>query len=249
MLRRNKIALAIFVATVVILLSLQTPILRKVRGTAWDLWVTTLARVFRISSANIDNDLANQLQTLTAENVRLKSEQSDYIRLREQLGTPAFASFRSIPASITARPLDTYHVEFVLNQGAQHGLTLGAPVVIYGSTLIGFITELHNQSARVQLLLHPATNVTAEVITESNPRGLLTGQHYTSLLLSTIPRDANLAAGQDVVTIAREGLPHGLLIGKINRIEREEDEAYQKAIVALPYDPDYLEAVIVLVEP
>lgn len=247
--RRSKIALAALGAVIAILLALQTPLLRGVRGAAWQMWLTVVTYVLPVGRLTVDNDVEQQLHQLTSENIRLKAEQQDYRQLREQLGSPSFASYRVIPAEVAARPIDTFGVAFTINRGAKDGVTLQAPVVVYGSTLVGFVTQLYEHSAVVQLLLHPSTNLSVEIVGEGNARGLLVGQRYTSLALTTVPRDAQLQDGQDVVTVAREGLPHGLRVGTIGTALREENQAYQEATITLPYDPDTLRVINVIVEP
>lgn len=246
--KRSKIALVIPTALIIGLLALQTPLLHRLRGLAWQVWLQGVTYAWPVGTIAIKNDVMTQLQHLTSENVRLRSELKDYQRLREQLGSPAFTSYRSVPAEVAARPLDTFGVSFVINKGARDGVSLGAPVVVYSSTLIGFVKQLHETSAIVELLLHPSTNVAVEIVSESSPQGLLVGRHYTSLGVTTIPRDAAMATGQEVVTVAREGLPPGLRVGTVSVIIRAEDHAYQEATLAVPYDPDSLRAVQVIVE-
>lgn len=247
--RRSFIAISILAVIVVVFLALQTPLLRGIRGTAWHVWLSAVTFVLPVGQLAIDNDVAAQLRELTTQNIRLKAELQDYQRLREQLGSPAFSSYRTISAEVAARPLDTFGVSFIINRGAKEGVTLQAPVVVYGSTLLGFVSQLHEHTAVVQLLLHPATNLAVEILDESNARGLLIGRRYTSLAITTVPRDAQIKSGQAVVTSAREGLPHGLHVGTIGMALREENQAYQEATITLPYDPDDVRAVNVIVEP
>lgn len=247
--RRSYIAISLLALILLVFLALQTPLLSGIRGVAWRGWLAVVTFVLPVGRLAIDNDVEEQLRVLTTENIRLKAQEQDYTRLRDQLGSPAFASYRSIPAEVAARPLDTFGVSFTINRGAQEGVTLGAPVVVYGSTLLGFITQLHEHTAVVQLLLHPSTNLAVEILNEGNARGLLVGRRYTSLAITTVPRDAQITSSQEVVTVAREGLPHGLRVGTIGTPLREENQAYQEATITLPYDPDDVRAVNVIVEP
>lgn len=231
------------------LLILQIPLLQEVRGWAWQAWGETIGRFFDVGPWRVPNNVAEQLATLQAENVRLRAELHDYSRLREQVGAASFAHFTAIPAKVMAASLDAWHARVVINRGARQGLVLGAPAVIRSSQLIGLVTELHDTTAVLQLLFHPATNLPAEVLSEGgSSRGLLQGKAYTSLVLSSVPRDRPLSPGQDVVTTSQEPLvPQGLLVGKITAVENEPHEPYQRATVEAPWDPDDLWAVAVLV--
>lgn len=240
--------LGVFAALLGGLLVLQVPLLHTVRGWTWTVWQESLGRVLNIGPLAVPNNVAEQLATLQAENVRLRSELGDYYRVREQLGTKTFEDFSALPAHVLAQSLDSFHARVVINRGALNGVTLGAPAVISGSALIGFITELHETTAVLQLVFHPATSLPAEVVTETgSSRGLLQGKAFTSLLLTSVPRDRPLALGQQVVTVYHHGIvPGGLLVGKIAAVTNEPHEPFQLARVEAHFDPDELYAVAVL---
>jgi cell shape-determining protein MreC len=252
--RRNLWALSILL---LILLSggfLLTPLMSSVRSAAWSGWITLIARLTGNQPQPADQV---RLETLLAENIRLEAELADYRRLRAHLGTPAYRDFKMIPAAIVGRPLDTFRSEFVISRGARAGVTLGAPVITSGSTLVGFISSLQEDSAVVRLLFHPTATLTVDILphteaerTELIGSGLVQGRHYTSLLLTTVPRDVILQEGAVVVSAAKAGqLPFGLFLGTIAELRGSKNEVYQEALLSVPYDADELRAVTVLVSP
>ncbi len=228
---------------------LQTPLLRTTRLTLWS-WGSTLAsRVGWIDATEFDAADTDQLGRLRAENIRLRSELANYSTLREQIRQPSLEASRSIPGLVVGEPLDVFRTHLLLNRGADSGVVIGAPVVMGGSTLIGFISELNDRTAVCRLLWHPATSFSAEVVEAEFARGLLMGHLYTSLMLTTIPRDATVASGQSVVTAAQDLVPAGLVIGHVERVYKEENEAYQQARLQLSYDPAKIRAVSIIVPP
>lgn len=247
--RRSKIALTILAVLVVILLALQTPLLHAARNIAWRAATIAAAALADFGPLTVSDTLQHDLATLRADNIRLAAELRDYHKLRDQLGSPAYDNLRHIPALVTHRPVDTFRTQYFINRGAKDGITLGAPVTTHGSTLVGFITDLQEHSAVLQLLLHPSTSLNAVAADNDQARGLLTGHAYTSLTLTTVPRDVTLTADQPVITTSQEHVPHGLLVGHIADIDAAENETYQQATLRLPYDPDDLRAVTVLVAP
>ncbi len=232
-------------------LLLQAPVFSHLRSRAWDVWVSKVAHLFRIGMLSVPGDVQEQLQTLRAENVRLQAEATDCRQVRQQLGSPAFADFLALPAEVMGRPLDTFHSRLVLSRGTRDGVTIGAPVVVYGSVLVGFITEVNERSAVLQLLVHPDTTLAAESVdVERSGRGLVQGRSFTAVALTTVPRDIPLREGQAVVSQARaEVMPYGLLIGYVHTIEHQEYEPYQQARLLLPYRLDELKAMTILVSP
>lgn len=233
------------------ILLLQTPLFTHTRHRAWDVLVSIVSRFGGIGTLTVSPDVAEQLQTLRAENIRLRAEEVDYRRLRYQLGSPAFADFRALPATVVGRPIDTFHSRLVLNRGTRDGVIIGSPVVVHGSVLIGFITDLSDRTSVVQLLVHPDTSLAAESIDAEHPgQGIVQGHQFTSAVFHTVPRDAPLHEGQEVVSLARPNvMPYGLVIGTINRLENQEYEPYQKAWLTLPYRLSTLTAVHILVLP
>lgn len=246
---RAQRALLILVAVLLVLGVFQTPLLAAVRSRVWGSWVVLVGYITR--QEEITTAQAARERELLAENIRLKAELWDYQRLRHQLGTPGFTDFRAVPVAVVGRPLDTFQSKFLLSKGARDGLTLGAPIVIQGDVLLGFITELKEEVAVGQLLLFPETALAAVVMSPDSATmaaaGLVRGRHYTALRLTTVPRDVPLKTDQAVVTEARPGvLPFGLLIGMIRDVQSSASDVYQEATLALPYNVDQLRAAVVL---
>ena len=250
MTKRSKYALGVLAGLIVVLLLLQTPLMRAVRDRAWHGWVTTFAGWFSVGPLTVTNNVAEQLYVLQAENVRLKAENADYRRIRKQINSLAYDDFEQVAAEIIGRPLnDVWQSQYVVNRGADDGLVLGAPGVIHGSTLVGFIVELHQKTAVLQSMFHPATSLQAEVLAQEHAgRGLVKGRFFTGVELVTVPRDVNLQIGQDVVTIAQNNVvPYGLQVGKIGTIKDTEQEPYQQAQLIVPYRESSIAAVTFLV--
>src|SRR5688572_1685009 len=125
---RGKLLLSALAVGVGAFLILQTPILRRVRGWAWDGWVGSIGRVVGVGQLRVEEDVLHQLQSLRAENTRLTGELRRFQRVEKQLGSSSFSGFRQIPALMAARPIDTYSATYVINQGADDGVQVGAPV-------------------------------------------------------------------------------------------------------------------------
>lgn len=251
--KRNVIALGILAAVVFGFGFFATPLMRHARSIAWDVWVKATAKVFKIDGIDISDSALDTLTKVSMENIRLKAELTDYRRLKMQLGSPSFDSLRAIPAQVIARPLDTLTSSYIINKGIADGVQNGNPVLVNGSVLIGFIKELSDHSAHVQTLFHPSTSTTIETITkdgEKTARGLLKSHYQTSLSMETIPRDSPIRIGQQIVTRSDgKELPYGMIIGIVKSLSSPENEAYQSAIIDVPYDSDAIDAVMVLATP
>lgn len=247
--RRTKLVLSICAGLAAAAGLLQTPLLATTRQTVWSSLITVTGRAWGVASSPDETAYLDQLGQLRVENIRLRGELADYAALRRQLQQPTIASLRTISAAVAASPVDIFRTHLLLNRGALDGVVLGAPVVIEGSILVGFISELADHTAVCRLLFDPATSIPAEIVDAEHGRGLLNGDLYTSVILTTIPRDARLAAGQAVVTVAQGLTPAALVVGTVENIFNEENEAYQEARIKVHYDPTELRGVTILVSP
>ncbi len=251
MLYRNKLALGILTTIIIVLLATQTPLLRAIRGQTWYVWTLTIGRLFNVGPLSVPNNVAEQVAKLTAENIRLNAQIRNLQRLQEQIGMATYADYSRIDAQIIAQPVDTFQTQFIVNKGTRDGLVLGAPAVIFGSTLVGFISDLNETTAILQLLTHPGTSFPGEVITpDGTARGIVRGKSYTSVEISTLPQDTSISPGQEIVTVSQEGIvPPGLFVGRIEKTQTETHEPYQKARIFTPFDQRDLRAVSFLIAP
>ncbi len=252
--RRSIVAIATLLLFVIFILFLQTPLMSAARSKTWDVFTATVAKTFRIRGFQIDQSALDHIEQLRAENARLKAEVRQSRITSEQLGTPKVENMHAVPAAVVSRPLDTLKSQYVISKGIQDGITVGSPVVIQGSILVGFIQTVNENSAVIQTLYHPSTHLTVETVPEDSEkpvaRGLLQSRYYTSLHITTIPRDVEIKEGEPIVTSIKEAnLPQGMLIGTIESIWNPEHEAYQEARILMPYDIDQIDAVYVLVAP
>lgn len=250
--KRSKIALGILAITLIAIAASFTPIAQHVRNRTWDQLVHVVTVVFRLQESIPSQSTNDKLKQLTLDNIRLQSELIDYDRLRQQLSAPSFDGMQHVSAHVITRPIDTLQSEYIINKGIEEGMGTGDAVIVQGSALVGFISQVSLHSSVVQTIFHPKTSTTAETaITDSGAtpaRGLITSRFQTSLVMGTIPRDATLSIGQHVVTTSNGGqIPYGIVIGSIASISKPENEAYQQAVIQLPYNPDTIEAVTVLI--
>lgn len=225
-------------------------------------WVEAL-RAYALNGIGIAHDymysepeqgIHDLLNTLKAENERLKAELRTYEVIKQQLGAHSFDQYQSIPVLVIARPIDTFGSELIISKGIKSGVLVGAPVVIHNSILVGFITSSQDATATMQTLFHPSTNITVEHAASDpdtpSARGTLVSRHYSSLLVTTIPRDSSLQEEDSIITTGNEkNIPYGLYVGKVHKITSTESDPYLEARILPQYDIDDIRALSVLYLP
>lgn len=245
--KRNSVLISIVTIALIVLGLLFTPFMQKIRHSTWD----TLSTFLHKQDSEESQTEKETILSLTLENTRLRSELNDYARLRTDLKAPAFESMRAIPAHIIIRPIDTLQSTYIINKGITDGISVGDACIVQGGVLVGFITDASEHSAVLQTILHPNTSITAETVVtdegEKPARGLITSQFQTAIRMATIPRDATLHQGQTVVSVSNGlTIPHGMIIGTITNIQKQENEAYQQVDIELPYNINNLTTVMVM---
>ena len=170
---------------------------------------------------------------LARENERLRVElmqrQVELSALQEALrrGAAAHALTASVPSvkgivgSVIGRSTIPTQQTVLLNQGERHGLTVES-VILDASGLIGRVTELHPTTALVTLLTDPDSRIAA-LVERSRETGLLVGRGRGRCELIYLEADADLEAGDRIVTAGLGGpFPKGVLLGTAVRVVRDE---------------------------
>ena len=115
----------------------------------------------------------------------------------------------------------------MIDRGEDSGIKKYMPVIV-PQGLVGFVSEVYANSARVQLLTDPRTSVGAIVQRPaSRVASLVTGSGNFpgQLLFVNIPKEADVVKGDMLVTSGYGGVyPHGLLIGTVGRWSRIRQE-------------------------
>lgn len=111
-----------------------------------------------------------ELEALRRENGALRAEQTAYsgilaenIRLRELAGfRQGYKQFTLLGASVIDRDYGSWSDTMVIDRGTDSGIAKYMPVIVPGG-LVGFVSDVYLNSARVQLITDPRTSVGAVV--------------------------------------------------------------------------------------
>lgn len=136
----------------------------------------------------------------------------------------------------------------ILDKGENDGIKVGYPVIIDEGFLVGKITKTTKNISYLSLILDNQSTVAAK--TEDDVHGLVSGEHQLSLAMDFILPDKKVSNDEMVITSGLEPLiPQGLIIGKVRKVEYEQDEFFQKATLNPLINFDNLQIVSVLIPP
>jgi rod shape-determining protein MreC len=197
-----------------------------------------------------NEQLEQTIAQLTVENLRLKEVEAENVRLRSLL------QFRDVNPSYTYKggqvvgrivanePSNIVH-SILIDIGSNNGIEPGMPVVTERG-LVGRVTEVYRNAARVLLITDSSSNVNA-MLQNTRLRGILRGRTNQSPILDYLPQDQSILVGDIVVTSGEGGrFPTGIPVGQVIEVEQNDVEMFQQAIVRTTVDFDTLETVLVV---
>lgn len=162
-----------------------------------------------------------EMNTLEIENADLK----ELLNIKEK-----YNHFEKIYANVITRSLDNWNETFVINKGSKDGVK-EKQTVIAAEGLVGYISNVEEQTSTVTTILDPSSAVSVE-ISNINKLALVKGDFTLKskgrLKLTNIPIDTELAVGETIYSsgigeLYKKGIPVGIIsdvISKKNDIDR-----------------------------
>ncbi|HLC69678.1 MAG TPA: rod shape-determining protein MreC [Patescibacteria group bacterium] len=186
-----------------------------------------------------DNNVLNtKLKLLEDENTELKTQ----IKYLQKNPT------EHVTLDVVGRDLNSAEQIIILNGGSNHQLAVGQPVVIREGILVGKVFKVEPNLAWVRVVNDHGSKIAATILNNDHSLGIVEGGYGISLRMKFIPRNEVINVSEDVVTSGLDGLPRGLLIGKIAVVENEAYQPFQQAILTPSHDLTKLTVVTVLVK-
>jgi rod shape-determining protein MreC len=186
-------------------------------------------------------------QTAVSENERLKS-------LLRFVDGPTFPSgFEGVATRVVGRPPSAYNQEVLIAAGSSSGVQRNDPVVTKDG-LVGLVTDVTSNGAKVTLLTDQSSAVSAAVL-ESGAAGIVRHgpSDASALILDRVSKDELVTEGDLVITAGwRSGkleslYPRGIPVGTVKSVGQQDVDLYKRIQVTPLVNFDSLAEVIVLV--
>ena len=152
-------------------------------------------------------------------------------RLREQLGFSQDLRYQHIPAELIGRDPDNLFSALIINKGRQAGVEVNMPVIAYQNGVQALVGKVINTGAFESLVmpLHDSSCFVASRLAESRYEGIVEGRGNpeSPLLMRYIRKRAReeINHGDMVISSGMGGIyPPGINIGRVNRINYQENE-------------------------
>ena len=174
-------------------------------------------------------------------------------RLREQLGFSLEMRYQHIPAVLIGRDPSNLFSAFVINKGSQAGVAVDMPVIAYHNGIQGLVGKVVYAGAFESLVM-PLYDVRCFVssrLSESRYEGIVEGRGIPEmpLLMRFIRKRARdeINNGDIVISSGIGGVyPVGINIGRVSKINYQEDELSMEVELTSTIDFSRLEYVFVI---
>lgn len=197
-----------------------------------------------------NEDLQSLADSLMIENVRLKEIESENETLRRLLNFTQANPTHSYKAAevkgrVIGRDPSNFLSYLIIDLGSQQRIEKGMPVVAERG-LVGRITDVGSNWAKVMLIIDPSSSVNA-LIQSSRATGVVEGQVGGSLVMKYIPQGETANVNDIVLTSGLGGnFPKKLIIGQITTVQQRDIEMFQEAHIRPTVDFNNLEIVLVI---
>lgn len=217
-------------------------------------WIFNTANDFKtLSQVLAENEkLKEQNAELTNQLTNAKIEQYELENLRElfQL-SEKYPTYEKVAANVIAKDSGNWFASFTINRGEKDGIEPGMNVIA-GSGLVGIVTDVGPNYAKVRSIIDDANNVSAMVPSTGdnfNVSGnLKTMSESMVITFSGLRDDENLIkVGEPVITSYVSDQYHqGILIGYISSVENGPNNLTKIGTITPVADFEHLEDVLVI---
>ena len=208
---------------------------------------TTLGEVLEENKA-----LQEQVDELTSQLNNTKLDQYELDSYRELLELDdQYAEYEKVAAHVIAKDSGNWFSTFTIDKGSKDGIAKGMNVIA-GSGLVGIVTDVGPNFAKVRSIIDDSSNVSAMVLTTKdnfNVSGSLQTMNEDKLLPFTELRDENdeVQMGDPVVTsYVSDQYQQGILIGYIYSIEENPNNLTKSGTITPVVDFQHLREVLVI---
>lgn len=193
-------------------------------------------------------DLLTKYNSNIVESVDYELIKEENKNLREQLNFLSSKNYNSVGADVISRSTDALRNTIIINRGFEDGLDVGMSVMAGNGFYIGKIQRVDPNTSIVQLVNDQYSKVAATVVNKSRSIGIVEGGYGLSLQMNFIPQNEDIAVGENVITSGlEEEIPYGFILGRIDIVEKEPYQPFQKAIVTPFVDLNKIQYVSIII--
>lgn len=189
--------------------------------------------------------LRKETRRLIRENSKLHEAAEENVRLRNALELKKLVSIEMLSSEVISRKESNWFDTATIDRGRNAGIKEGSAVVTYRG-LVGQVVEVGPYTSQIVSLSNLNSAVSA-MDQRSRCCGILQGQGSDYLILTYLPKDADVKVSDIVVSSGMGGMiPKGFVVGRIVKVVRNKTEGTTSALIKPSVRFDQIEQVFVL---
>ncbi len=191
-----------------------------------------------------NQEFKTRIKQLQSEVAFLKEKEKENETLRKALDIGLEEEFNLQFAQIIEK--DPSEDFILINKGYNQGIEEDFPVVTEGKVLFGKTFQIYNNFSKVMLISNKESVFDAK-IQDKEISGIIKGKGNLKLIFDLIPFEVEIKKG-DVVVSSTLGkiFPRGLLVGKIEKIIKEDIKPFQKAEITPFFELKETESLFII---
>lgn len=198
-----------------------------------------------------NEELQAKIDELTIDNTRLRQEQYELERLRELFKLDEnYSDYEKIGAHVIANNGTNWYSDFTIDKGSNDGVQINSNVLA-GSGLVGIVTEVGPDYARVRSIIDDSSNVSGMILSTSDTcivcgdLDLIADGRIRFEKLAN--NDNEIEVGEQVVTShVSDRFVQGIFIGYISEIEVDSNNLTRSGYITPAVDFSKLQEVLVI---
>lgn len=211
----------------------------------------SMSSVSAAASKNITDhksydELVKENEKLTKQNQKMRNQLIDYEKLKEENQKlwkfydlkKTYPQYIIIPALVLKRDTNSDFYSFTIDKGKSSTVKVNDPVVTENG-IVGWISEVDENTARVVTVLSPQTSVAAKD-NKTSDMGIVTGnaelsdKNYTAF--TKLPKNHKVKKGDMIISTGASGIyPKDLALGEVVDIKYDSFDSSFYAVIE-PFD-------------
>ncbi len=217
-------------------------------------WVTEkLDLLSELKSLQEENEeLRAQLEAYQTENRIALSDEEELNDLRELYELDSrYPTYEKVAANVISKDAGNWFDTFILDKGTNAGIQVGCNVIC-GNGLVGIVTEVGPNYAKVRSIIDDESTVSAMFMTDSTLCSVVGDEKYMDegyIRVENISKNANISEGDELITasISDKFLP-GLTIGYVSNLTLDTNNLTMSGDVTPAVDFDNIQTVLVILD-
>lgn len=207
-----------------------------------------LSSFFQGHALKSENEkLTSELMELKKQLSALEQERTENLELRSALGIQNEKKWQLAAADVLNK--DSNRDIITVSLGQNHDITTGMTVVTSQGALVGKVTDVFPNFAKVLLISDTESSFNVEILSADKPSGTAKGKGNFKLSFDYIPKEAVISQGELVLTSAMgDAFPKGIMVGEVDAYKKNDAEPYQSGLIKPYFLKNQLKSVFIIRE-